>query len=68
MRPIKKPLAILPGKELELKFKSYHIMFYNIEKTHVSDEMLKAKVLFNDDVEVEIVFKVLIGNKTHKHH
>lgn len=42
MRPLKKPLSILPGNELILKPKSYHVMFYNINKSHLADELLKA--------------------------
>ena len=43
-------------------------MFYNIKEPHVSDELLKAKILFNKEIEVEMLFKVLIGNKFHKHY
>ena len=68
MRPLKKPLSILPGKEFILKSKSFHIMFYNIKQPHVADEFLKAKVLFNRNIDVEVKFKVLIGNDTHEHH
>ena len=68
MRPIKKPLIILPGNELVLKSKSYHVMFYNIKTSHVEDEYLKAKILFDQNKEIEVEFKVLIGNGTHKHH
>ena len=68
MRPLKKPLSILSGNELILKPKSFHIMFYNIKKSHVADELLTAKILFNRDIEIEVKFKVLIGNDTHKHH
>ena len=68
MRPLKKPLSILPGNELILKPKSYHVMFYNINRSHVADELLKAKILFNRDIEIEVNFKVVIGNDSHKHH
>jgi len=68
MRPIKKSLIILPGNELVLKPKSYHVMFYNIKISHVEDEYLKAKILFDQNKEIEVEFKVLIGNGTHKHH
>ena len=68
MRPLKKPLSILPGNELMLKPKSYHVMFYNINKSHVTDELLKAKILFNRDIEIEVNFKVVIVNDPHKHH
>ena len=68
MRPLKKPLSILPGNELILKPKSYHVMFYNIKKSHVVDELLKAKILFNRAIEIEVNFKVVIVNDPHKHH
>ena len=68
MRPLKKPLSILPGNELILKPKSYHVMFYNIKKYPVADELLKAKILLNRDIEIEVNFKVVIGNDSHKHH
>ena len=67
MRPIKKDLIVLPGKELTFKSKSYHIMFFGINKSHVNDEMLDAKINFKNNV-IDIKFKVLIGNKEHKHH
>jgi len=68
MRHLKKPLSILPGNELILKPKSYHIMFCNINRSHAADELLKAKILFNLDIEIEVSFKVLIGNDSHKNH
>ena len=68
MRPLKKPLSILPGNELILKPKSYHVMFYNINRSHVAGELLKAKILFNRDIEIEVNFKVVIGNESHNHH
>ena len=67
MRPVKKDLIVLPGKELIFKSKSYHIMFIGINKPHVNDEMLDAKINFKNNV-IDIKFKVLIGNKEHKHH
>ena len=58
----------MAGEKPVLKPKSYHVMFYNIKEPHVSDELLKAKILFNKEIEVEMLFKVLIGNKFHKHY
>jgi len=58
----------LPGNELILKPKSYNVMFYNIKKSHVADELLKAKFLLNRDIEIEVNFKVVIGNDSHNHH
>ncbi len=67
MRPIKEALIVLPGKELIFKSKSYHVMFFGINKSHVNDEMLDAKMKFKNNV-INIKFKVLIGNQEHKHH
>ncbi|MDC0651705.1 copper chaperone PCu(A)C [Alphaproteobacteria bacterium] len=67
MRPIEEALIVLPGKELIFKSKSYHVMFFGINKSHVNDEMLDAKMNFKNNV-INIKFKVLIGNQEHKHH
>ena len=67
MRPIKENLIVLPGKELIFKSKSYHVMFFGINESHVNDEMLDAKINFKNNV-INIKFKVLIGNQEHKHH
>ena len=67
MRPLKEDLIVLPGKELIFKPKSYHVMFFGINKSHVNDEMLNAKINFKNNV-IDIKFKVLIGNQEHKHH
>ena len=56
MRPLKKPLSILPGNELILKPKYYHVMFYNIKNFHVGDELLKAKILFHQTIKIELKF------------
>ena len=42
-------------------------MFFGINKSHVNDEMLDAKIKFKNNV-INIKFKVLIGNQEHKHH
>ena len=67
MRPIKKGLIILPGKELVLKSKSYHIMFFDIYEAHETDEMLDAKLNFSDNLIINVKFKVLVGNSNHSH-
>jgi hypothetical protein len=56
MRPLKEDLFVLPGKELIFKPKSYHIMFFGINKSHVNDEMLDAKIKFKNNV-IDIKFK-----------
>ena len=68
MRPIKNGLKILPGEELIFEPKSYHIMFFEMNKKYKNEEMLEAKLNFNNDVIINIKFKVLLGNKEHNHH
>ena len=68
MRPVKNGLKILPGEELVFKPKSYHVMFFGINEKYKSEEMLDAKLNFNNDVFINVKFKVLIGNKEHNHH
>ena len=67
MRPLKSALAINPNSDLVFKPKSYHFMFFNINNNHEKDEMLKANLIFNNNIAVPIEFKVIIGNKQHKH-
>ena len=67
MRPIKKNLVIRPGEALEFKPKSYHFMFFDINKNIKNNEMLNARLVFNKDFIIPIKFKVIIGNKEHKH-
>ena len=67
MRPIKKNLVIEPGKVLEFKPKSYHFMFFDINKNLKEDEMLNAKLVFKGNFVIPIKFKIIIGNNNHKH-
>ncbi len=67
MRPLKKNLVIKPGKILEFKPKSYHFMFFDINKNLEDNEMLDAKLIFSRDLVIPIKFKVIIGNEEHKH-
>ena len=66
MRPVSNGVEIKPGKVLEFKSKSYHIMFFNILKPLVNEEMLNAKFLFNDGLELPVKFKVVLDNHIHK--
>ena len=68
MRQIKKDLLIVSGKELLLKAKSYHAMFYGFKYPLKREEMIKAKVHFKNGIEIPIKFKVIVGNSKHDHH
>ena len=61
MRPINKGLKIKPSEMVELKPKSYHIMFFGLNKSINNDEMVEAKLVFKDDTEIDIKFKVIVG-------
>ena len=68
MRPIKKDLLIISGKELLLKSKSYHAMFYNFKQPLKNNDMIKAKIHFKNSLEIPIKFKVIVGSSNHNHH
>ena len=67
MRPIKKNLIIESGSIIEFKPKSYHFMFFDINKNLKENEMLDAKLIFSNNLIIPIKFKIIIGNKEHKH-
>ena len=69
MRPLKNGLTIKPKQEIIFKPKSYHFMFFDIIKAHKENELLKANLVFNNNLEIPIEFKVIIQSKnnTHKH-
>ena len=67
MRPIKDGVPIMSNEKLEFKSKSYHFMFFDINKNLKEDEMLEAKLIFNDNIIIPIKFKVVIGFKDHNH-
>ena len=67
MRPIKKNLIIKSGENLEFKPKSYHFMFFDINKNLKNNEMLDAKLIFKKDLVIPIKFKVIIGHNKHNH-
>tara|TARA_B100000029_G_C17477167_1_gene924199 strand:- start:792 stop:1244 length:453 start_codon:yes stop_codon:yes gene_type:complete len=68
MRPIKKDLLIISGKELLLKAKSYHAMFYNFKRALKNNDMIEAKIHFKNSLEIPIKFKVIVGGSSHNHH
>ena len=67
MRPVKSGLEINPNSSLDFKPKSYHIMFYKIKKSFLSEEMVEAKLLFNSNIIIDVEFKVVVGNSHHSH-
>ena len=67
MRPVKSALEIKPKSSLDFKPKSYHIMFYKINKTLLPKEMVKARLLFNNNIIINVEFKVVIENDHHSH-
>ena len=67
MRPITKNIEIKPSEELEFKPKSFHFMFFNINRPLKDDEMLDAKLIFKDNLVIPIKFKVVIGFNKENH-
>ena len=68
MRPITKGLLIEPRTSIEFKPQSYHIMFFNFNKALESNQMIEAKLNFDDDFFIPIKFKVIINHGKHNHH
>lgn len=68
MRLLKKNLLIKAGAKIEFKQQSYHIMFFELNETFKTDQMLKAKLNFNKDFFIPIEFKVVVNNSNHNHH
>ena len=68
MRPLTKNLPIKSGSSIEFKPQSYHIMFFKFNKMLEPNQMVKAKLNFNDNFFIPIKFKVLINNTKHNHH
>ena len=67
MRPVEYGVSIKPGNKLELKPKSYHLMFYDINMSQLSKEMIEAKLIFDNNILINVKFKVEIGNISHSH-
>ena len=68
MRPIQESMRVLPGEELVLKAKSYHIMFFNFIQPLKNNDMINANLIFEQALTIPIKFKIVIGNSEHKHH
>ena len=68
MRPIKKYLLIKPGTEIEFKPQTYHLMFFELNETFKADQMLKAKLNFNNNFFIPVEFKVVMNSSNHNHH
>ncbi len=67
MRPLKGGIIIKPKDRLIFKAKSYHFMFFNIINSHEKDDMLQAKIIFNNGFFIPIHFKVVLGNENNEH-
>ena len=67
MRPVQNGISIIPGNKLELKPKSYHLMFFDINKLQLSNEMIEAKLMFDNNIIINVKFKVEIGHVSHSH-
>jgi len=67
MRPIKSAITIKSNSKIVFKPKSYHIMFLNLKEKLKSDEFYAAKLIFSDNLAINIKFKVVIGGHSHKH-
>ena len=67
MRPVKYGILIKSNEKLIFKNKSYHFMFFNLLQNYKNDDMLEAKLIFDNDFEIPIKFKVVLGNKNKDH-
>ena len=67
MRPINTEILIKPKEILEFKPKSYHFMFSNFNRKLEDNEMLEAKLIFDNGLVIPIKFKVVIGHNGHNH-
>ena len=68
MRALTKGLLIKPGSSIKFKPKSYHIMFFKFNQILKSDQMVDAKLKFNDNFILPIKFKVVTNSsKSHNH-
>ena len=67
MRPVQHGIFIKPGNRLELKQKSYHLMFFDINKSQLANEMIEAKLIFDNNMVINVKFKLEIGYVSHSH-
>jgi copper(I)-binding protein len=70
MRRLDAPVAIEPGKTLELKPGGYHLMLIGLNAPYKQGEKIKATLIFEKAGTVEIEFKVepLAGKVDHDAH
>ena len=68
MRELPDGLEIPPGKTVELKPGSYHVMMMNLAKPFVKGDRVKASLIFEKAGKVDIEFTVdATGGSEHKH-
>ena len=67
MRPVKYGLLIKSNEKLIFKNKSYHFMFFNLLQNYRNNDMIEAKLIFDNDLKIPIKFKVILGNKDKDH-
>ena len=68
MRPVKKAIVIMPEEKLAFEAKSYHVMFFDINNNIKNKDMLDAYLNFNNDLVINIKFKILMKDDTSHHH
>ena len=68
MRPLTKRLLIEPGASIQFKPQSYHIMFFKFKKMLEPNQMVEARLNFDDNFFIPIKFKVITNNEKHNHH
>lgn len=65
MRALGTGIDIAPGKTIELKPGSYHVMFIDLKKPLVKDKPFKATLVFEKAGEIPVEFEVApIGART----
>lgn len=64
MRPLPQGLEIAPGKQVELKPGSYHLMFMDLKEGLREGETIKGEIVFEKAGRVEIEYRIApIGGK-----
>ena len=67
MRPVKSAITIKSNSKIVFKPKSYHIMFLNLKTKLESNGFYDAKLIFSENLAINIKFKVVIGSHSHTH-
>ncbi len=67
MRPVKSTITIQSNNKIVFKPKSYHIMFLNLKEKLELDGFYDAKLIFSNNLAINIKFKVVIGSHSHTH-